>query len=122
MGTVENTILAPVILLIDLVTGNFDKLKTDASNIWTNIKDAAQTIWTGIKQVVSALAKGLVTAVTTLFTGFRDTVSKSGILLLRQQQKHGQRSKDLLLIMRKTERKRNRSNPEFKGQSLRTLG
>ena len=72
----KNTILAPVLLLIDLVTGNFDKLKTDASNIWTNIKDAAQTIWTGIKQVVSALAKGLVTAVTTLFTGFRDTVSK----------------------------------------------
>lgn len=72
----KNTILAPVILLIDLVTGNFDKLKTDASNIWANIKDAAQTIWTGIKQVVSALAKGLVTAVTTLFTGFRDTVSK----------------------------------------------
>ena len=72
----KNTILAPVILLIDLVTGNFDKLKTDASNIWTNIKDAAQTIWTGIKQAVSALAKGLVTAVTTLFTGFRDTVSK----------------------------------------------
>ena len=72
----KNTILAPVLVLIDLVTGNFDKLKTDASNIWTNIKDAAQTIWTGIKQVVSALAKGLVTAVTTLFTGFRDTVSK----------------------------------------------
>lgn len=72
----KNTILAPVLLLIDLVTGNFDNLKTDASNIWTNIKDAAQTIWTGIKQVVSALAKGLVTAVTTLFTGFRDTVSK----------------------------------------------
>lgn len=72
----KNTILAPVILLIDLVTGNFDKLKTDASNIWTNIKDAAQTIWTGIKQVVSTLAKGLVTAATTLFTGFRDTVSK----------------------------------------------
>jgi phage-related minor tail protein len=72
----KNTILAPVILLIDLVTGNFDKLKTDASNIWTNIKDAAQTIWTGIKQVVSTLAKGLVTAVTTLFTGFRDTASK----------------------------------------------
>jgi phage-related minor tail protein len=72
----KNTILAPVLLLIDLVTGNFDKLKTDASNIWTNIKDAAQTIWTGIKQVVSALAKGLVTAVTTMFTGFKNTLSR----------------------------------------------
>ena len=72
----KNTILAPVILLIDLVTGNFDKLKTDTSNIWTNTKDAAQTIWTGTKQVVSTLAKELVTAATTLFTGFRDTASK----------------------------------------------
>ena len=72
----KNTILAPVILLIDLVTGNFDKLKTDASNIWTNIKNAAQTIWTGIKQVVSMLAQGLVTAVTTMFTGFKNTLSR----------------------------------------------
>lgn len=72
----KNTILAPVLLLIDLVTGNFDKLKTDASNIWTNIKDAAQTIWSGIKQIVSSLAQGLVTVATTLFTGFRNTVSK----------------------------------------------
>ena len=73
---IKNTIAAPVLLLIDLVTGNFGKLKTDASNIWTNIKSAAQTIWSGIKQIVSSLAQGLVTVVTTLFTGFRNTVSK----------------------------------------------
>ena len=73
---IKNTIAAPVMLLIDLVTGNFGKLKTDASNIWTNIKSAAQTIWSGIKQIVSSLAQGLVTVVTTLFTGFRNTVSK----------------------------------------------
>ncbi len=72
----KNTILAPVILVIDLVTGNFEKLSTDASNIWENIRNAAKTIWSGIKQVVSSLAKGLVTAVVTLLTGFRDTASK----------------------------------------------
>ena len=72
----KNTILAPVILLIDLVTGNFEKLKTDASNIWTNIQNAAKTIWSGIKQVVSTLAQGLVTAVTTMFTGFKNTLSR----------------------------------------------
>ena len=72
----KNTILAPVILLIDLVTGNFEKLKTDASNIWTNIQNAAKTIWSGIKQVVSVLAQGLVTAVTTMFTGFKNTLSR----------------------------------------------
>ena len=72
----KNTILAPVLLLIDLVTGNFEKLKTDASNIWTNIQNAAKTIWSGIKQVVSTLAQGLVTAVTTMFTGFKETLSR----------------------------------------------
>lgn len=72
----KNTILAPVILLIDLVTGNFEKLKTDATNIWTNIQNAAKTIWTGIKQVISTLAQGLVTAVTTMFAGFKNTLSR----------------------------------------------
>ena len=70
----KNTILAPVLLLIDLVTGNFTQLKEDALNIWTNIQQAASTIWSGIKQVVSSLAQGLVTHVVTLITGFKDTL------------------------------------------------
>ena len=72
----KNTILAPVILLIDLVTGNFENLKTDATNIWTNIQNVAKTIWSGIKQAVSTLAQGLVTAVSTMFTGFKNTLSR----------------------------------------------
>lgn len=71
---IKNTILGPVLLLIDLVTGNFTQLKEDAQNIWTNIQQAASTIWSGIKQVVSSLAQGLVTHVTTLITGFKDTL------------------------------------------------
>lgn len=77
----KNTILAPVLLLIDLVTGNFDKLKSDAQNIWNNIKDAADTIWTGIKELVSSLVSGLVEGVTTYFSGLAETASQiwSGI-------------------------------------------
>lgn len=71
---IKNTILGPVLLLIDLVTGNFTQLKEDAQNIWSNIQQAASTIWSGIKQVVSSLAQGLVTHVTTLITGFKDTL------------------------------------------------
>lgn len=70
----KNTILAPVFLLIDLVTGNFSKLKEDAKNIWSNIRNSAQSIWSGIKRLVSSLAQGLVTNVVTLFTGLRDTL------------------------------------------------
>lgn len=71
----KNTILAPVFLLIDLVTGDFTQLASDAQNIWQNIQDAASQIWSGIQQVVTSFAEGLVTHVVTLVTGFMDTLS-----------------------------------------------
>lgn len=71
----KNTILAPVLLLIDLVTGDFTQLASDAQNIWQNIQDAASQIWSGIQQVVTSFAEGLVTHVVTLVTGFMDTMS-----------------------------------------------
>lgn len=71
----KNTILAPVLLLIDLVTGDFTQLASDAQNIWQNIQDAASQIWSGIQQVVTSFAEGLVTHVVTLVTGFMDTLS-----------------------------------------------
>lgn len=54
----KNTILAPV-LLIDLVTGNFSQLASDAANIRNNIKNSAAQIWSGIKQVVTSAVSGL---------------------------------------------------------------
>ena len=71
----KNTILAPVLLLIDLVTGDFTQLASDAQNIWQNIRDAASQIWSGIQQVVTSFAEGLVTHVVALVTGFMDTLS-----------------------------------------------
>ena len=71
----KNTILAPVLLLIDLVTGDFTQLASDAQNIWQNIQDAASQIWSGIQQVVTSFAEGLVTHVVALVTGFMDTLS-----------------------------------------------
>lgn len=71
----KNTILAPVLLLIDLVTGDFTQLASDAQNIWQNIQDAASQIWSGIQQVVTSFAEGLVTHVVALVTGFMNTLS-----------------------------------------------
>ena len=71
----KNTILAPVLLLIDLVTGDFTQLASDAQNIWQNIQDAASQIWSGIQQVVTSFVEGLVTHVVALVTGFMDTLS-----------------------------------------------
>ena len=72
---IKNVVLGPVLLLIDLVTGNFTKLKEDAANIWNNIKNAASTIWNGIKQVVGSLAQGLANHVSILFNGLKTTVA-----------------------------------------------
>ena len=72
----KNTILAPVLLLIDLVTGDFSKLSTDAQAIWNNIKNAASRIWTGIKTVVTTLIQGLKANVSTLFTSIRDIANR----------------------------------------------
>ena len=69
---IKNVILGPVLLLIDLVTGNFTKLKEDALHIWTNIQQAASTIWSGIQQMVGSAVQGLVNHVSILLSGLRD--------------------------------------------------
>ena len=69
---IKNVILGPVLLLIDLVSGNFTKLKEDALHIWTNIQQAASTIWFGIQQMVGSLVQGLVNHVCILLSGLRD--------------------------------------------------
>ncbi len=57
---IKNAVLGPVLLLIDLVTGDFEALKSDAQKIWQNIKDAASAIWTGLKELVVSIVKGFV--------------------------------------------------------------
>ena len=69
---IKNVVLGPVLLLIDLVTGNFTKLKEDALHIWTNIQQAASTIWFGIQQMVGSAVQGLVNHVSILLSGLRD--------------------------------------------------
>ena len=78
-GTFEllkNVILAPVLLLIDLVTGNFSQLASDAANIWNNIKNAASQIWSGIRQTVTSAASGLKQGVETVLSALSQFASQ----------------------------------------------
>lgn len=72
----KNVILAPVLLLIDLVTGNFSQLASDAANIWNNIRNAAAQIWSGIRQVVTSAASGLKQGVETVLSALSQFVSQ----------------------------------------------
>ena len=72
----KNVILAPVLLLIDLMTGNFSKLASDAANIWNNIRNAASQIWSGIRQVVTSAASGLKQGVETVLSALSQFASQ----------------------------------------------
>ena len=72
----KNVILAPVLLLIDLVTGNFSQLASDAANIWNNIRNAASQIWSGIRQVVTSAASGLKQGVETVLSALSQFISQ----------------------------------------------
>ena len=72
----KNVILAPVLLLIDLVTGNFSQLASDAANIWNNIRNAAVQIWSGIRQVVTSAASGLKQGVETVLSALSQFASQ----------------------------------------------
>lgn len=71
---IKNVVLGPILLLCDLVTGNFGKLKEDAAMIWKNIKAAAGAIWNGIKTQVLSYIRGIVGAARAAWTGFSNNV------------------------------------------------
>ncbi len=72
---IKNTILGPVLLLCDLILGDFDKLRADAEQIWNNIKNAANTIWTALKNLVVNLVTNLKNSVTAIISGLRDAAA-----------------------------------------------
>lgn len=49
---IKNVILGPILLLINLVTGDMDEFKSNLSSIWENIKQAASKIWNALKDNV----------------------------------------------------------------------
>lgn len=57
---IKAIVLGAVLIVIDLVTGNFTKLKEDLQMIWDAIKNAIQMIWEGIKTVVMVIVTTLV--------------------------------------------------------------
>ncbi|MBZ1530198.1 tape measure protein [Leuconostoc mesenteroides] len=55
----KSVILGPILLLIDLLTGNWSQMKIDAVMIWNNIKSSLGQIVSGIVTAVSGYFKGL---------------------------------------------------------------
>lgn len=77
---IKSIVLGPVLIICDLITGNFSQIGADLQLIWNSITTAASTAWNGLLGILtgiwnaivstgSALWQGLCTAVTTLVSG-----------------------------------------------------
>lgn len=72
---IKNVILGPILLLIDLITGDMDGFEKDLIQIWDNIKDAASRIWDSLKESVRAIVDGLVSIVGNTLETFKGTIA-----------------------------------------------
>lgn len=72
---IKAVIMAPILLLIDLVTGDFNKFKEDLSMIWTTIKDSISTIILALVKIVIGYFKAIFDTGKNIFNGLKDFFS-----------------------------------------------
>ncbi|WP_240628260.1 PblA [Streptococcus sp. LQJ-218] len=72
---IKSIFLGAILIIIDLVTGNFDKLGVDLSLIWEGIKNGISMIWEGIKTYFSGVVDVIVGYATGVFENFSNVLS-----------------------------------------------
>lgn len=72
---IKAVIMAPILLLIDLVTGDFNRFKEDLSMIWTTIKDSISTIVLAVVRIVIGYFKAIFDTGKNIFNGLKDFFS-----------------------------------------------
>lgn len=72
---IKAVIMAPILLLIDLVTGDFNRFKEDLSMIWTTIKDSVSTIVLAVVKIVIGYFKAIFDTGKNIFNGLKDFFS-----------------------------------------------
>lgn len=71
---IKNVILGPILLLINLVTGDFNEFASNLSKIQENIRAAAGRIWEALKSNVTLIITALVSIGSKLWNNFKDTL------------------------------------------------
>ena len=72
---IKSIFLGAILIIIDLVTGNFDQLGVDLSLIWEGIKNGISLIWDGIKTYFSGVVDVIVGYATGVFENFSNVLS-----------------------------------------------
>lgn len=72
---IKSIFLGAILIIIDLVTGNFNQLGADLSLIWEGIKNGISLIWEGIKTYFSGVVDAIVGYGIAVFENFSATLS-----------------------------------------------
>ena len=72
---IKSIFLGAVLIIIDLVTGNFNQLGADLSLIWEGIKNGIFLIWEGIKTYFSGVVDAIIGFVVSAFENLSATLS-----------------------------------------------
>ncbi|HGQ5845644.1 TPA: PblA [Streptococcus pneumoniae] len=72
---IKSIFLGAILIIINLVTGNFNQLGADLSLIWKGIKNSISMIWEGIKTYLSGVVDVIVGYGIVIFENFSTTLS-----------------------------------------------
>lgn len=62
---IKMAVLTPILVLIQLLTGNWEDAKNSLAQIWERVKAEASNIWESIKSIVSAIVTGWINHIKT---------------------------------------------------------
>ncbi|MED4083867.1 phage tail tape measure protein [Halalkalibacterium halodurans] len=72
---IKNAVLGPILLLINLVTGDMEEFKENLSQIWENIKESAKTIWDSLKDSVKKIVETAIENIKLAWDTFKTYIS-----------------------------------------------
>ncbi|MDV4932807.1 phage tail tape measure protein [Enterococcus faecium] len=72
---IKSLIAAPLLFIIDLITGDFEQMKEDLDLIWNTLVQSVVNIWTSVKNIFTEYIGAIVNSAVSLWTGFILSIS-----------------------------------------------
>ncbi|MGC3364352.1 phage tail tape measure protein [Enterococcus faecium] len=72
---IKSLIAAPLLFIIDLITGDFEQMKEDLDLIWNTLVQSVVNIWTSVKNIFTEYIGAIVNSAVSLWTGFIQSIS-----------------------------------------------
>lgn len=70
---IKDAVMGPILLLLDLITGNFKQLGIDAQNIWNDIVNNISIIWNGIVSIATTIFDSVFNTIANVWKFISDT-------------------------------------------------